>query len=172
MSLNDWRDRLFRLNQHFNTAVGLIAAAVLFAMMLLTFVDVSGRTLFDHPVDGGFEITELMLATLIYLALPLVTSESSHVEVDILDHFIPTTLQTLQRLMIRLVNLLAYVVLTWVMIKHTLRAYEYEDVTSVLEIPLTGLGIVMVVGCVLTTLSLLLAPINVGSTENIEEDLF
>lgn len=172
LSMYVWRTKLYRITTAFNQAAGWGAALVLFAMMVLTFVDVGGRTLFNHPISGAFELTELMLAALIFLALPLVTASHSHVEVDLLDHFIPSRLQQLQRLVVRLVNLAVYGVLTWVLIEHTVRAYEYGDVTSALEIPLVGLGVVMVVGCVLTTLTLALAPLCYGSSEKIEEDLF
>ena len=53
--------------------LGLGAAVLLFAMMVLTFVDVWGRYFFNSPVPGGFEVTELMMAALIFAGLPLAT---------------------------------------------------------------------------------------------------
>ena len=43
-------------------------------MMLLTFVDVVARYLFNRPIRGAFEVTELMLLVLIFAGLPLVSS--------------------------------------------------------------------------------------------------
>jgi hypothetical protein len=54
--------------------LGGLASALLFFMMALTFVDVVGRYLFNTPVYGGFEMTEVALATLIFAGLPLVTA--------------------------------------------------------------------------------------------------
>jgi len=53
--------------------IGVIAGSVLFAMMMLTAVAVVGRYVFNHPVTGAFEVTEMMLAALIYCGLPLVS---------------------------------------------------------------------------------------------------
>ena len=50
---------------------------LLFCLMTLTCVDVIGRYFFSMPVTGGFELTEMMLAALIFVGLPLVTFATS-----------------------------------------------------------------------------------------------
>ena len=60
---------------------------VLFVMMMLTAVDVVGRYVLNRPVAGGFEITEMMLAALIYCGLPLVSQRREHIVIDTFDHF-------------------------------------------------------------------------------------
>jgi TRAP-type C4-dicarboxylate transport system permease small subunit len=42
---------------------------------------------FNQPRDGGFEITEMMLAALIYCGLPLVSQRREHIVIDTFDHF-------------------------------------------------------------------------------------
>lgn len=64
-----------------------IAAALLFGMAALTFVDVMGRYVFNAPVPGAFEIIEFMLALLIFAGLPLVTLDNGHITVGVLDHW-------------------------------------------------------------------------------------
>lgn len=165
------RNKLWLITQQLNRWISWVAAILLFIMMLLTFIDVVGRTFLNMPIMGGFELTELMLAALIFLALPIVTAENSHVEVDLLDRFIPIGVQKFQRFIIKLINIVAFAILGWMLFEHTVRAYQYNDVTSVLEIPFTSLGVVMVVGCFLTLLSLLLAP-SKKETVLTEEDMF
>ena len=58
-------------------------------MMLLTFVDVVARYLFNFPLRGGFEITELMLLVLIFAGLPLVSHADEHVTMDFIDRVLP-----------------------------------------------------------------------------------
>ena len=76
-----------RLEVVLQRVLGVLAAAILFAMMLLTAVDVLGRYLFNRPVNGGFEVTEIMLATLIYCGLPLVSARREHIVIDTFDPF-------------------------------------------------------------------------------------
>ena len=65
--------------------LGVISAAVLFLMMIITTVDVFGRYVLNKPLPGGFEMTEMALAVLIYAALPLVSIRREHIVIDTLD---------------------------------------------------------------------------------------
>ncbi len=69
---------------------------VLFAMMVLTCVDVVGRYFLSRPIFGAFEITEMLLAALIFAGLPLVTLRNEHVTVDVLDPITPDWLFRIQ----------------------------------------------------------------------------
>jgi len=77
-------------------ALGWLAAACLFGMMLLTFVDVLGRKLFDHSLPGSLEVTELLMLGLIFAGLPLTSLRGEHVIFDLLDHLLPQGLQSAQ----------------------------------------------------------------------------
>src|SRR5712691_5124568 len=50
--------------------LGAAAAGLLFFLMALTTADVIGRYIFNWPLRGAFEITELLLLTLIFAGLP------------------------------------------------------------------------------------------------------
>ena len=65
-------------------------------MMMLTCVDVIGRYFFSQPIFGAFEITEMLLAALIFAGLPLVTLRNEHVTVDVLDPITPDWLFRMQ----------------------------------------------------------------------------
>ena len=54
-------------------------------MMVLTFLDVVGRYLFNRPLRGAFELTELGLVVLIFAGLPLVSHANEHVTMDFID---------------------------------------------------------------------------------------
>src|SRR5258706_2403390 len=72
-----------------DAVLGIAASVILFLMMLLTFVDVVARYLFNFPLRGGFEITELMLLVLIFAGLPLVSHADEHVTMDFIDRMLP-----------------------------------------------------------------------------------
>ena len=66
----------------------LIAASVLFAMMVLTCVDVVGRYFFSRPVLGATELTEIGLALVIFSAMPIISWRGGHIVVDLIDGFV------------------------------------------------------------------------------------
>src|SRR5499426_4842176 len=72
-----------------DAVLGIAASVILLCMMLLTFVDVVARYLFNFPLRGGFEITELMLLVLIFAGLPLVSHADEHVTMDFIDRLLP-----------------------------------------------------------------------------------
>ncbi|MGH6914044.1 MAG: TRAP transporter small permease subunit, partial [Geminicoccales bacterium] len=55
------------------------ASAVTCAMMMVTVTDVVLRSLFDYPIFGTFDLVELCLVALIFLALPETFRREEHV---------------------------------------------------------------------------------------------
>jgi TRAP-type C4-dicarboxylate transport system permease small subunit len=118
-----------------DAALGVAASAILFAMMLLTFVDVVARYLFNFPLRGGFEVTELMLLVLIFAGLPLVSHADEHVTMDFIDRVLPPAAR---RFVVRVVHLLCAALmffLTWQMGIKAGRIMGAGDYTDVVKIP-------------------------------------
>ncbi|WP_034452281.1 TRAP transporter small permease [Salipiger aestuarii] len=66
-----------------------LAAVLLLALMAVTGIDVIGRYLLNAPLSGAFEMTELLLGALVFTALPLVSRNGAHVEVDLVAGVLP-----------------------------------------------------------------------------------
>lgn len=82
------------------TALKLLAAVNIFAMAMLTFLDVIGRYVFSAPIQGTFEIVGLLLGVVAFSALPLVTWERSHITVDLFDNFFRGYFRKAQQLIV------------------------------------------------------------------------
>src|SRR4249920_4144256 len=82
--------------------LGAAAAVLLFYLMALTTADVIGRYVFNWPLRGAFEITELLLLTLIFAGLPLASRADEHVTLDFIDM---TLSERGRRLLRRLIDL-------------------------------------------------------------------
>ena len=65
--------------------LSFIVGILMFAMIMLIFVDVVGRYAFSKPIPGGFEIVEFVMASLIFSAIPLVSYYNSHITVGLFD---------------------------------------------------------------------------------------
>ena len=123
-----------RFARRVEAVLGVVAAALLFAMMLLTFVDVVGRYLFDQSVVGAFEITEIMMALLIFAGLPLVVRREEHVTVDLADRLVPPRARRGYRRAIELGSGILVLGLAHLMWRKAGRAAAYGDTTTVLLI--------------------------------------
>ena len=140
-----------RFAQLLQRTLGYLAAAVLFLMMIVTAVDVVGRYFFNKPLAGGFEITEIGLALLIYCALPLVSARREHIVIDTFDVFMSPGVKTFLN---RLSDIVCFVALSgvgYILFRRAVRVAEYGDTTNVLLLPLapvvyTMSGMIVVAG--------------------------
>ena len=114
--------------------LGVAASAILFAMMVLTFVDVVARYLFSRPVRGAFEVTELMLVVLIFAGLPLVSYANEHAVMDFIDRLLPPKGQRALIAFVHLVCAAVLVLLAWLVWLKADKIWAYRDATDVLRI--------------------------------------
>lgn len=117
-----------------DAVLGIAASAILVLMMFLTFVDVVARYLFNFPLRGGFEVTELMLLVLIFAGLPLVSHADEHVTMDFIDRVLPARVL---RVYVRVIHALCAALmffLTWQVWIKAGKISGYGDTTDVLKI--------------------------------------
>jgi TRAP-type C4-dicarboxylate transport system permease small subunit len=118
------------------TLLGTLAGASLFGMMVLTFLDVIGRKIVNHSVTGSVELTELMMLTLIFTALPLVSLSGAHVLFDLLDSSLSDKVKRWQAVGANLICTLLLAGSGWIVLNRALRTAAMEDITPQLAIPL------------------------------------
>jgi TRAP-type C4-dicarboxylate transport system permease small subunit len=115
--------------------LGAAAAALLFGLMALTTADVIGRYIFNWPLRGAFEITELMLLSLIFAGLPLASRTDEHVTLDFIDMLLGPGGRALLRRLIDLVCGLVILGLAWRVWVKAGKIAGYGDTTEVLRVP-------------------------------------
>lgn len=74
-----------QLGQRVQQGVNSLLVLTLSAMVALTFVDVVGRRLFGTPVFGANDITEHLMAVIVFSGLPLLTAQRGHLSIDLFD---------------------------------------------------------------------------------------
>jgi len=115
--------------------LGGFAATLLFSLMILTLVDVIGRYVFNAPINGSYEITELLLAAIIFSALPLVSARDDHITVDLIDAFVPKFIAWLRDVAIAIVSALILAGISYKIWLKALESVRYGDQTAMLLLP-------------------------------------
>jgi TRAP-type C4-dicarboxylate transport system permease small subunit len=123
-----------RWERHADSLLGVAASTILMAMMLLTVVDVVARYVFNRPLAGAFEVTELMLLVLIFAGLPLVTYADEHAVMDFIDRLLSPRAQTNLRRAVQIASAAVMFLLTWLIWLKADRIWAYRDATDVLRI--------------------------------------
>ncbi len=87
----------------------LIAAVMLMALMLVTCIDVVGRYVFNNPIPGAIELTQISMAILVFAVMPVVTWRGGHIVVDLLDSYLnPLVLKVLALLSAIIISISFY----------------------------------------------------------------
>jgi TRAP-type C4-dicarboxylate transport system permease small subunit len=81
---SDADEQLNRFVALLDRTLGFVLAALMFAMMLLTFCDVVGRQVFEAPILGSNELTQIAMGLVVYIGLPLVCIRREHISIGLL----------------------------------------------------------------------------------------
>jgi TRAP-type C4-dicarboxylate transport system permease small subunit len=126
--------------------LGLIGASIMAGLMVLTVADVVLRAIFNAPILGSFEITELALVPIAFLAMSFAAAKRVHVRVDLIVGKLP------QRLLARFdsvtccLSLIITAFLAWYTIPQTLYIMRLGMRTDMLKIPIYPLYFVVAFG--------------------------
>lgn len=120
--------------------LGGCCSLLLAGLVGLTVVDVIGRYWFSAPVTGAFELTQLMLAALVFAALPLTTLAGEHVEVDMAYGLAPAPIKAAMRLFGALLSAGVLGAIAWRLAMHSHRLGVDGAVTNELSIGLAPIG--------------------------------
>ena len=102
------------------TALATMAGVLAAVMMLVTVTDVVGRGAFNRPLIGAFEAIELLMAAIVFLALPLVTWRREHVTVTLFYERLPPRAQSISTAVSETVAAIVCGLLSW-------RAWAYGE---------------------------------------------
>lgn len=130
------------------------AGIALLAMMLITAVDVTGRYFFGMSIMGSVELIQLLLASVVFLAFPVVCWREEHVTIDLLDPIFPRALVWLRQAAMNALCAAALWVMAPTIWSLAERAFDWNDTTQFLEIPL---GYLIALIAVMTAVSAALA---------------
>ena len=136
--------------------LAFLSTLALIAMMLVTVVSVLMRYVVGTPILGVNELTQVVSVALVMFAMPYATQQDAHVRVDVLDPWLGRWGRWAGDLLARAI--ICYVL--WVLLRRGwLRmrdAFEFGDVTNMLQLPLGPFYAVMLFGFALTLAVLLL----------------
>ncbi|MFV0492382.1 MAG: TRAP transporter small permease [Pseudorhodobacter sp.] len=130
--------------------LGVAAGLILFALVLITCIDVVGRYFLDTPLTGAFELTEVLLAALVFLALPLTTERGEHVEVDLVNMLLKPRIQQFLVLFAGLFSAAVLATFSWRLGIQAIKAAGDGTMTNALSVPLAPLAWLACLSCAIS----------------------
>ena len=134
------RSRALRIAE---LTLGVLVAVLLMAMMMVTTIDVFGRYLLSRPLPGAFEITEIMLGMIIFIALPLVCLHEENIAVSLVTERFSSRSREIHAVIVSIICSGVLVLVAWRLMMHALQLASYGDVTIFLRVPKGPIGYTM-----------------------------
>jgi TRAP-type transport system small permease protein len=136
-------------------SVETIMALFLLAMVALTFADVIGRRLIGKPIYGSHDITEHLMALVVFSGLPLVTAAGAHLTIDLFDRLVSRPAMAWWRVLIAALVTATLATIAWLFFKHGLNATQIFEVSQALRVPRAPLYFFIAASCGLSALAAL-----------------
>jgi TRAP-type C4-dicarboxylate transport system permease small subunit len=134
------------LSLNINRLFTHIASFALAVLMFLTVADVSGRYFLNRPVAGTFELTEMSMVLIVFLALGLAQHHNEHISLDLAYNHFSASLKKVADGIVAVVNLVVVAAITWQLYYYSVRMSEGNYTTAVLQIPLHPFVLMAVAG--------------------------
>ena len=135
--------------------LGRLAAFNLFGMMVLTLADVIGRYVFNAPVPGAFEITEMMMGVLVFAILPVVSATDDQIAIGLFDRAFAGRARRVKETVVALIGAGFVAFVCWRVWHEAEQHAAYRDETAFLGIPVAPLVYFMAAATALTLVALL-----------------
>jgi len=129
-------DRLARAVEIMTGAVAMFGGFVMVLIAMLMVVSVIMRAIFNQPIDGDYEITELLAVIGVLAFFPYCQQVRGHIAVPTFVEAMPARTGYVLNLISEGIFAAILTVLTWRMAIGGFDVYHGQDVTMMLRIPL------------------------------------
>lgn len=140
--------------QGFNHYLFYLAGIPLFAMMVVTVIDVTGRY-FRAPLPGALELNQIFLAVLCVLCWAHTQAKKGHITIDLLYNALPQRVQNAVSVFSAIVGLTVAGLIAWTSIPVIMTARRIKEWTDILQVPIWPFKAMLFVGAVLLGLQFL-----------------
>lgn len=129
----------------------------LFIMMLLVNIDVFGRYLFNRPVTGNVELTEMIMVFIVYLGMAYTHREKGHVRVEVFVDKLPKgILSNINNYISLLLSLFINVMVMVYSFQQSITTYHDKAVSIYLSIAMWPLPLVVSLGSLILCIRIII----------------
>lgn len=148
--ISQWGERFYKL-------CAIIASVLVLIIMLLTVADVTGRYLFNFPIQGTIDIASALLVASTLLTLAYIQHKDKHIYVDFIVTRVPPKVRHTMELFALIIFFLIAAIGAWRCAPDMVMSWQTGEATSgIIEIPYAPLRTVVFFSFVLLTLCLLI----------------
>ena len=146
--MGSFLDALTRVNGWATLWLARLAAVALAIIAVVTFGDVIGRYFFHAPFAFTVELTQIMMALVVFFGVGIVTHEDAHISADVVTLRLPPRWRAVLAFVMNLLSLAFLAVLILRLWRHAEFLYAKGDTTMVWTVPLWPVAFAVAIGSV------------------------
>lgn len=123
-----------------------VGLGILLALMLLTFADVCLRYVFNHPIEGSYELTEYMMAFVVGFGIAYCAVLRGHISIEIVVSRLPQRTQVIIEAVTSIITAILFCLITWQYVLQVIDSYHSGRVSVILYIPIYPFIAVVLLG--------------------------
>ena len=131
-----------------------IGQYTLILMVMLTVADVFLRYVFNRPILGSYELTEFMMAVLVFSTIGYTMVVKGHVVVDLVFTKLPQRSKDILECITSFIAFILFAVVAWRNAVQASTAWGRNDVTAELFIPISPFILFVAIGIAVLSLVL------------------
>lgn len=132
--------------------LALVAGTLILALIAVTCIDVVGRYVLNRPFGGAYELTQMLLAALVFVALPLTSADGAHVEVDLALHLFPRPVQRGMARLAGVVSAVALAYFAWRLLRLGMTQLSEGARSASMGLPMAPLAFLAAASCAVSAL--------------------
>jgi TRAP-type C4-dicarboxylate transport system permease small subunit len=119
-----------------NLVLALVCGALVFFYMFLVGANITGRYLFNNPIDGTLEIGQLVLASVIFFSLGYTQMEDAHIRVIAVLKCLPPKWQEKFEAAILALGFLIMILMAWRAFPFAIESFRMREVHMSVDVPI------------------------------------
>ncbi len=140
----------------FLTFLNAISGYILFFMMLLITVDVTGRYVFSSPIPGTLEFTEFLIVFVVFFSLAYVQLTKRHICVELVTQRLPRRVGDGLAVVVLVIAAVFFLLMGWQSWFAGVSSFEYREASDgLVQIPVYPPKLAIPFGAVLIAFQLL-----------------
>ena len=139
-----------------NLVLAAICGALVFFYMFLVAANITGRYIFNKPIDGTLEIGQLVLASVIFFSLAYTQEEDAHIRVTAVLKTLPQRWQDRFETAILAIGFLIMILMAWRALPFAMESFRMREVHMSVDVPIWPTKFIFFIGWSILGLQFLL----------------
>jgi tripartite ATP-independent transporter DctM subunit len=133
----------------FSRWTNVVGISVLFLMVFVTFIDVIMRYVFNSPIKGVLEFTEVMMIVAVFLGIAHTQNQKGHVTVDLVSAVLTPRRRLILEFITTFLGIGLFIVIIWRSIVKTISFINQNSMHSqYFLVPDAPFNAILVLGCI------------------------